>query len=82
MTKTTAALRRTARGMTGSNRAAPAQRRRGRYGPIRALRNVSLAVDQGEIVALLGANGAGKLDHPADLSPASSSSSRAVVFDG
>ena len=31
-----------------------------RYGPVLAVRDVSLHVDQGEIVALLGANGAGK----------------------
>jgi len=31
-----------------------------RYGPVAALHGVSLAVDEGEIVALLGANGAGK----------------------
>jgi branched-chain amino acid transport system ATP-binding protein len=31
-----------------------------RYGPVAALHGVSLAVDDGEIVALLGANGAGK----------------------
>jgi branched-chain amino acid transport system ATP-binding protein len=31
-----------------------------RYGPIRALHGVTLAVEEGEIVALLGANGAGK----------------------
>ena len=31
-----------------------------RYGPIRALHGVSLAVEQGQAVSLLGANGAGK----------------------
>jgi branched-chain amino acid transport system ATP-binding protein len=30
------------------------------YGPIRALDGVSLAVDEGELVAIIGANGAGK----------------------
>jgi branched-chain amino acid transport system ATP-binding protein len=31
-----------------------------RYGPVRALHGVSLTVDDGELVAVLGANGAGK----------------------
>ena len=31
-----------------------------RYGQVQALRGVSLTVDEGEIVAILGANGAGK----------------------
>ena len=30
------------------------------YGPVQALRGVSLTVGEGEIVAVLGANGAGK----------------------
>src|SRR5690349_260719 len=30
------------------------------YGPVRALHGVSLSVDEGEVVAVLGANGAGK----------------------
>ena len=33
---------------------------RARYGPITALHGVSLTVDEGEVVARLGANGAGK----------------------
>jgi branched-chain amino acid transport system ATP-binding protein len=46
-----------------------------RYGPIVAVREVSLRVEQGEIVALLGANGAGKssfLNAIAGLVPAAS----------
>src|SRR5262245_41688039 len=31
-----------------------------RYGPVRALHGVTVTVDEGEVVALLGANGAGK----------------------
>jgi branched-chain amino acid transport system ATP-binding protein len=31
-----------------------------RYGEIEALHDVSLAIDSGEVVTLLGANGAGK----------------------
>ena len=31
-----------------------------RYGPIKALHDVTLTLDEGEVVALLGANGAGK----------------------
>ena len=31
-----------------------------RYGPVKALHGVSLSVDEGAIVAVLGANGAGK----------------------
>ncbi len=30
------------------------------YGPIEVLKDISLTVDEGEIVALIGANGAGK----------------------
>jgi len=31
-----------------------------RYGPVVALHGISLKVDEGEVVAVLGANGAGK----------------------
>ncbi len=30
------------------------------YGPVKAVRGVDLSIDKGKIVALLGANGAGK----------------------
>ena len=36
-----------------------------RYGNIRALQGVSLTVATGELVALIGSNGAGKIDGPA-----------------
>jgi branched-chain amino acid transport system ATP-binding protein len=53
-----------------------------RYGPIVAVREVSLHVEQGEIVALLGANGAGKssfLNAVAGLVPPASGR---VIFKG
>jgi branched-chain amino acid transport system ATP-binding protein len=53
-----------------------------RYGPIVAVREVSLRVEQGEIVALLGANGAGKssfLNAVAGLVPAAAGR---IVFRG
>src|SRR4029453_2353303 len=39
-----------------------------RYGPIRALHGVSLSVDEGQAVSLLGANGAGKTTTPRAIS--------------
>ena len=52
-----------------------------RYGAIRALHGVSLSVDEGEVVALLGANGAGKTT---TLRAVSGRSARRgeVTFDG
>jgi len=53
-----------------------------RYGPVAAVREVSLRVDAGEIVALLGANGAGKsslLDCVVGLVPPAGGT---VAFEG
>ena len=52
------------------------------YGPIKAVRSVDLHVEQGEIVALLGANGAGKsslLNAVAGLVPAAAGT---IEFEG
>ena len=54
---------------------------RARYGPIRALHGVSLTVDDGEVVALLGANGAGKTTTLRAVSSTVRTSGD-VVFDG
>ena len=52
-----------------------------RYGPIRALHGVSLTVDEGEVVALLGANGAGKTTTLRAISGAVRSGGQ-IAFDG
>jgi branched-chain amino acid transport system ATP-binding protein len=52
-----------------------------RYGQVRAVHDVSLAVDQGEIVALLGANGAGKTTTLRAISGTVARSGK-LVFDG
>ena len=52
-----------------------------RYGAIRALHGVSLAVDEGEVVSLLGANGAGKTTTLRAISGAVRKAGD-VVFDG
>jgi branched-chain amino acid transport system ATP-binding protein len=52
-----------------------------RYGPIRALHGISLTVDDGEVVALLGANGAGKTTTLRSVSSTVRTSGD-VVFDG
>ena len=52
-----------------------------RYGPVRALHGVSLTVDQGEVVALLGANGAGKTTTLRSVSGMVRKTGE-IVFDG
>jgi branched-chain amino acid transport system ATP-binding protein len=52
------------------------------YGPIQAVRGVSLSVAKGEIVALLGANGAGKSSILKALMGIAPRSSGRVSFDG
>jgi len=54
---------------------------RARYGPIRALHGVSLTVDEGEVVALLGANGAGKTTTLRSVSNMVRTNGE-IVFDG
>ncbi len=52
------------------------------YGQIRALRGVSLRVDAGERVALLGANGAGKTSTLRAISGLLTPTAGRIVFDG
>ena len=52
------------------------------YGPIDALHDVSLTVEQGEVVALIGANGAGKTTTLMALSGVVPARAGAVEFDG
>ncbi|HLQ60583.1 MAG TPA: ABC transporter ATP-binding protein [Candidatus Acidoferrales bacterium] len=51
------------------------------YGPVKALHGVSLNVEQGSIVAILGANGAGKTTTLRAITGMVKSSGR-IVFDG
>ncbi len=53
-----------------------------RYGEIEALHGVSLAIDSGEVVTLLGANGAGKSTTLRTISGLLKPVAGAVVFDG
>jgi len=52
------------------------------YGPITALRNVDLSVQQGSIVAILGSNGGGKTTLLKKISGILSCDSGTVMFDG
>ncbi len=53
-----------------------------RYGAIRALHDVTLSVDQGKIVTLIGSNGAGKTTTLRAISGMLKPSGGSVVFDG
>ncbi len=53
-----------------------------RYGPVRVLRNLSLHVDQGEIVSLIGANGAGKTTLLSTVSGLLGVESGEISFEG
>jgi branched-chain amino acid transport system ATP-binding protein len=52
------------------------------YGNIRALKGISLSVNQGEIVALIGANGAGKTTALMSISGIVPISSGRILFEG
>ena len=52
------------------------------YGNIRALKGLSLSVDEGEIVALIGANGAGKTTTLMSISGIVPVSCGQIIFEG
>ena len=52
------------------------------YGEIEALRGVSISVDEGQVVTLLGANGAGKSTTLRAISGLSKPAAGEIVFDG
>ena len=53
-----------------------------RYGEIEALRGVSLSVDEGQVVTLLGANGAGKSTTLRAISGLAKPAAGEILFDG
>jgi branched-chain amino acid transport system ATP-binding protein len=53
-----------------------------RYGNIEALKGVSLTVDEGEVVTLIGSNGAGKSTTLRSITGLTPASSGHVVFEG
>jgi branched-chain amino acid transport system ATP-binding protein len=55
---------------------------RARYGAIEALKDVSLTVDEGEVVTLIGSNGAGKSTTLRSICGLTPPASGTVIFDG
>jgi branched-chain amino acid transport system ATP-binding protein len=55
---------------------------RAHYGSIEALKGVSLEVGQGEVVTLIGSNGAGKSTTLRSISGLTPASSGKIIFDG
>src|SRR6185295_9293065 len=53
-----------------------------RYGEIEALRGISVSVDEGQVVTLLGANGAGKSTTLRAISGLAKPASGDILFDG
>jgi branched-chain amino acid transport system ATP-binding protein len=53
-----------------------------RYGPVTALKGISLTVGKGQLVALIGANGAGKTTTLKAISGLLHPSSGSIIFDG
>ncbi len=53
-----------------------------RYGSIEALKGISLTVDEGEVVTLIGSNGAGKSTTLRSISGLTPASTGAITFDG
>ena len=52
------------------------------YGEIEALRGVSISVDEGQVVTLLGANGAGKSTTLRAISGLAKPAAGEILFDG
>jgi branched-chain amino acid transport system ATP-binding protein len=55
---------------------------RARYGSIEALKGVSLTVEEGEVVTLIGSNGAGKSTTLRSISGLTPASSGTITFEG
>ncbi len=53
-----------------------------RYGQVEALKGISLTVDEGEVVALIGANGAGKTTTLLTISGLLRATAGSISFDG